>query len=84
MDAFKAFSTFLPSGKSIDACERTNSDFRLLLLLILIACFSLFFFVGIDPNWSVADDTKSSMDEGFLTTKVVGLVELLLDYRFEC
>ncbi|PON59109.1 Endoribonuclease Dicer-like [Parasponia andersonii] len=34
-----------------------------------------------NPNWSVADDINSNMDEGLLTAKVVCLLELLIEYR---
>ncbi|KAF4391118.1 hypothetical protein F8388_009540 [Cannabis sativa] len=38
-------------------------------------------FLPARPNWSLADDFKRNMDHGILTSKVVGLVELLLEYR---
>ncbi|XP_062084109.1 endoribonuclease Dicer homolog 2 [Humulus lupulus] len=38
-------------------------------------------FLPARPNWSLADDIKRNMDEGMLTSKAVGLVELLLEYR---
>ncbi|KAE8688002.1 Endoribonuclease Dicer-like protein 2 [Hibiscus syriacus] len=33
------------------------------------------------PDWSIADDVKASVDAGFLTTKVLCLIESLSEYR---
>ena len=56
------------------------------LLLEIFTYFSVFiFFVHLDLNWSISDDAKkSNMDEGLLTAKVFCLIEVLLEYRYEC
>ncbi|MBA0706028.1 hypothetical protein Golax_018170 [Gossypium laxum] len=34
-----------------------------------------------DPDWTIVDDVKASVDAGFLTTKVLCLIESLSEYR---
>ncbi|CAB4316121.1 unnamed protein product [Prunus armeniaca] len=38
-------------------------------------------FLPSDPKWTIADDVTYDLDKGFLTSKVVCLIQLLLEYR---
>ncbi|KAK9919220.1 hypothetical protein M0R45_027830 [Rubus argutus] len=38
-------------------------------------------FLPSDPKWAIADDISDNMNKGFLTSKVVCLIQLLLEYR---
>ncbi|TQE05974.1 hypothetical protein C1H46_008398 [Malus baccata] len=48
---------------------------------ILEAYLAFISFRPSDPTWTIADDIKHSMEERFLTPKVVCLIQLLLEYR---
>jgi len=71
-DVLNALSPCIPSGNMINtAFDYPKSD----------ALFDIFFSPFKDPNWSVGDNVQRDVDAGLITSKVVCLIESLLEYR---
>ncbi len=73
-DASHAFATCIPSGTSI----LKNFCF---MLLVVAYIPSFFLIIPSGLGWSIGDNVRANMDEGLLTSKVVCLIESLLEYR---
>ena len=73
-DACKAFAACVPSGISF---LKKNCCF----LLLFVAYIPSFFLITSGPGWSIGDNISASMDAGLLTSKVICLIESLLEYR---
>ncbi|KAM7525882.1 hypothetical protein LguiA_015784 [Lonicera macranthoides] len=64
------------SWGKLDLCGETIArDF----ILDALKIFSSYLPSG--PNWSIANDTEANVDAGYLTIKVICLIESLLEYR---
>ncbi|KAL6144277.1 hypothetical protein ACLB2K_054972 [Fragaria x ananassa] len=52
------------------------------ILPISLEAYKAFaYFLPSDPNWTIAGDVTDNMNKGFLSSKVVCLIQLLLEYR---
>lgn len=82
--AFEALSTVVPTGRSKIALQ-DNQHLLVFCVMLIMFTYTLFlclYLCNADPNWSISDFNKSNKHEGLLTSKVLALVELLLEYRY--